>query len=164
MIQGSYIKFHQTSGYSTASPEIKRVYDGFEIYNFNDMTNPRRPVEDSDYKPTTLQLLAISYHYAPTFFDTKKQQKHSNGQKNKYSNTSTFYRRPKSWSSTLYYLRKRSACGYNLGNYHRRTWTTGQTRSTHGTISIKKYTTPSTTTSTSTPTTFPTTTDNQHNN
>eukprot|EP00971_Amphidinium_carterae_P045102 887366-Amphidinium_carterae.1 len=76
MIQRSYIKLHPTSGYSTATPEIKRVYDGFEIYNFNDLTNPRKPMEDSDYKATTLQqLLAISYHYAPTFFDTMKQQK-----------------------------------------------------------------------------------------
>eukprot|EP00971_Amphidinium_carterae_P279022 5538977-Amphidinium_carterae.4 len=71
MIQRSYVKFHPTSGYNRATSEIQRVYDGFEIYNFNDRANPRRPVEDSDYMPTTLQqLLAISYDYAPTVFIT----------------------------------------------------------------------------------------------
>eukprot|EP00971_Amphidinium_carterae_P141714 2807476-Amphidinium_carterae.1 len=48
-------------------------YDGL-----SQRMNPRRPVDDqdSDYTATTLQqLLAISYHYAPTFFDTVKLQK-----------------------------------------------------------------------------------------
>eukprot|EP00971_Amphidinium_carterae_P095749 1894967-Amphidinium_carterae.2 len=78
MVQRSYIKFHPTTGYHRATEEIQRFYDGFEIYNFNDKANPRRPVEDSDYAPTTMQqLLAISY-YAPTFFDTMKLQKLDN--------------------------------------------------------------------------------------
>eukprot|EP00971_Amphidinium_carterae_P069216 1369580-Amphidinium_carterae.4 len=76
MMQRSYIKYHPTSGYSTATPEMKRVYDGYEVYNFDDVMNPWKPVEDSDYNATMLQeLLAIGYHYAPTFFDTMKQQK-----------------------------------------------------------------------------------------
>eukprot|EP00971_Amphidinium_carterae_P106225 2103708-Amphidinium_carterae.1 len=113
MIQRSYIKYHPTSGYKTATPEIKRVYDGFEVYNYHEERNPRRAVttniKDEDWKPMGLtQLLGISLHYAPTFsnmidlttFDNK------DGKKNKYDNMSTFYRIPSYSSSTSYYLRK----------------------------------------------------------
>eukprot|EP00971_Amphidinium_carterae_P026124 515198-Amphidinium_carterae.2 len=36
MIQASYIKFHPTTRYHRATREIRRFYDGFQIYNFND--------------------------------------------------------------------------------------------------------------------------------
>eukprot|EP00971_Amphidinium_carterae_P110895 2196691-Amphidinium_carterae.1 len=74
MIQRSYVKFHPTTGYDRRTSEIRLFYDGFEIYNW---MNPRRLVDDqdNDCTATTLQQLAISYHYAPTFFDTMKLQK-----------------------------------------------------------------------------------------
>eukprot|EP00971_Amphidinium_carterae_P241690 4798791-Amphidinium_carterae.3 len=62
MLQRSYITQHPTSGYKTATKDIKRV-------------KPKEP-EDEDNKTTGLQqLLSISLHYVPTFFDTLKQQK-----------------------------------------------------------------------------------------
>eukprot|EP00971_Amphidinium_carterae_P258571 5132007-Amphidinium_carterae.1 len=79
MIQASYIKFHPTSGYNRATPEVKRYYDGFQIYNFNDAYNPQQPVDDSESKAATLQqVLAVSYHYAPKFFDAMNAQKLTN--------------------------------------------------------------------------------------
>eukprot|EP00971_Amphidinium_carterae_P088373 1748403-Amphidinium_carterae.1 len=77
MIQRSYIKYHPTGGYKTATPEIKRVYDGFEVYNYNEERNPRKPlltnIKDDDYKHMgQSQLLSISYQYAPNFFNTMK--------------------------------------------------------------------------------------------
>eukprot|EP00971_Amphidinium_carterae_P044775 880817-Amphidinium_carterae.1 len=107
MVQRSYIKYHPTSGYKTATPEMKRVYDGFEVYNYMDRRNPRRPIEtdakDDDNKPMGLQqLLGISLHYAPNFFNTMKHQRLDNlrqqgwedGKKHKYDNMNKFYRTP----------------------------------------------------------------------
>eukprot|EP00971_Amphidinium_carterae_P146359 2901021-Amphidinium_carterae.1 len=51
-------------------------YDGFEIYNFNDRFNPNKPINEDETKSTTpQQLLSISNHYAPDFFNTMKLQK-----------------------------------------------------------------------------------------
>eukprot|EP00971_Amphidinium_carterae_P215798 4283572-Amphidinium_carterae.1 len=74
MLQRSCITQHPTSDYKTAPKEIKRVYDGFEVYNYLDKVQPKEP-EDEDNKKTWLQqLLSISLHYAPTFFDNLKKQ------------------------------------------------------------------------------------------
>eukprot|EP00971_Amphidinium_carterae_P290093 5759848-Amphidinium_carterae.2 len=81
MLQRSYIKHHPTSGYKTATPEMKRVYDGFEVYNYHEKNNPRKPIDmkDDDYRPMGLtQLLGISLHYAPNFFNTMKTQRLDN--------------------------------------------------------------------------------------
>eukprot|EP00971_Amphidinium_carterae_P258292 5126931-Amphidinium_carterae.3 len=79
MVQRSYIKFHPMTGYHRATAEIRRFYDGFEIYNFNDKFNPQRPIDDSNDDPATLQqVLTISYHYAPNFFNRMKNQKLDN--------------------------------------------------------------------------------------
>eukprot|EP00971_Amphidinium_carterae_P213985 4246549-Amphidinium_carterae.1 len=74
MMQRSYIRFHPTTGYHRATPEIREFYDGFEIYNFK--FNPNKPINEDETKSTTLQeLLAISYSYAPDLFNTMKLQK-----------------------------------------------------------------------------------------
>eukprot|EP00971_Amphidinium_carterae_P024284 479161-Amphidinium_carterae.1 len=58
------------------------------------MTN----IKDDDYKPMKLtQLLGISYHYAPTFFNTMKIQRldnlrRQNWPEEKYDNMSTEYK------------------------------------------------------------------------
>eukprot|EP00971_Amphidinium_carterae_P008256 163058-Amphidinium_carterae.2 len=83
MIQQSYIKYHPTSGYKTATPEMKRVYDGFEVFNYHKERNPRGATttnaKDEDWKHMGLtQLLGISLHYAPTFFNTMKIQQLDN--------------------------------------------------------------------------------------
>eukprot|EP00971_Amphidinium_carterae_P044776 880818-Amphidinium_carterae.1 len=83
MVQRSYIKYHPTSGCKTAIPEMKRVYDGFEVYNYRYRRNPRRPIEtdarEDDNKPMELQqLLGISLHYAPNFFNTMRHQRLDN--------------------------------------------------------------------------------------
>eukprot|EP00971_Amphidinium_carterae_P180870 3587932-Amphidinium_carterae.2 len=76
MIQQSYIKHHPTSSYKTATLEMRRVYDGFEVYNYMEKMNPRKPVENDDNKSMGLQqLLGISLHYAPNFFNTIKLQR-----------------------------------------------------------------------------------------
>eukprot|EP00971_Amphidinium_carterae_P267280 5301918-Amphidinium_carterae.2 len=75
MRHASYVKYHYTSGYHRATPEIKWYDEGFQIYNFNDKCNPQQPVDEDDNRATTLQqLLAITYHYAPHFFDAMKEQ------------------------------------------------------------------------------------------
>eukprot|EP00971_Amphidinium_carterae_P082987 1641703-Amphidinium_carterae.1 len=74
MLQRSYSTQHPTSGYKTATKEIKRVYDGYEVDNYLDKVQPKEP-EDEDNKKTWLQqLLSISLHYATTFFDNLKKQ------------------------------------------------------------------------------------------
>eukprot|EP00971_Amphidinium_carterae_P334593 6469951-Amphidinium_carterae.1 len=79
MTQTNYIKFHPTTGYHRATEEIRRFYDGFQIYNSNDKFNPQRPIDDNDNNPATLQqLLSIRYYYAPNFFDALKNQKLDN--------------------------------------------------------------------------------------
>eukprot|EP00971_Amphidinium_carterae_P047796 941115-Amphidinium_carterae.2 len=65
------------TGYHSATKEIKRFYDGFEITSTTKQTHD--DIEENDDAPTTLQqLLSISYYYAPTFFDTMKLQKLDN--------------------------------------------------------------------------------------
>eukprot|EP00971_Amphidinium_carterae_P016532 326607-Amphidinium_carterae.2 len=82
MIQRSNIKFRDfrpTTGYHKATEEIKRFYDGFQIYNFSDPFNPQRAIDDiNDDSVTLQQLLSINYHYAPNFFSTMKNQKLDN--------------------------------------------------------------------------------------
>eukprot|EP00971_Amphidinium_carterae_P127259 2521792-Amphidinium_carterae.1 len=76
MMQRSYIRFHPTTAYHRATPEIRQFYDGFEIYNFENRLIPQKPIDEDDAKHATLQqLLSISYHYAPNFFDTMKLKK-----------------------------------------------------------------------------------------
>eukprot|EP00971_Amphidinium_carterae_P011582 227877-Amphidinium_carterae.1 len=90
MIQWSYIKHHPTSGYKTATKEIQRVYDGFEIYNYMDKTNPRKPLEDDDNTSMGLQqLLGISLHRTssrPSNYSNLTAYDIKDGKKSKYDN------------------------------------------------------------------------------
>eukprot|EP00971_Amphidinium_carterae_P257250 5107004-Amphidinium_carterae.1 len=76
LMQGSYITQHPTSGYSKATKEIKRVYEGFKLYNYLDKVKPKVPQDEECNAWTALQqLLGLSLHYAPTFFSTITKQK-----------------------------------------------------------------------------------------
>eukprot|EP00971_Amphidinium_carterae_P001348 26783-Amphidinium_carterae.1 len=76
MLQRRYITLHPTSGYKTATTEIKRVYDGFEVKYYLDIVKKKRTkkTEKEEDKTWLQKLLSISWHYAPTFFENLKQQ------------------------------------------------------------------------------------------
>eukprot|EP00971_Amphidinium_carterae_P226241 4487493-Amphidinium_carterae.1 len=145
MLQRSCITQHPTSGYKTATKEIKRVYDGFEVYNYLDKVKPKEP-EDEDNKKTWLQkLLSISLHArhslttsrSKTSIDYEKKDGKKQAQVQQHEQV----------------LQKTKILELYIDEYHRATWTTLQTHDMATTTSTWKYNTPSTTSLTCTSTT-----------
>eukprot|EP00971_Amphidinium_carterae_P000938 18293-Amphidinium_carterae.1 len=149
MLQRSYITQHPTSGYNTATMEIKRVYDGFEVKNYLGKVQKKKKTKETEEEgeKTWLQkLLSISWHCAPTFSENLKQQnfntlrdegwdeaqvQHCNNNMNK------LYGLPKYWSYTQYYHNGLWTLGHYLEQYHRATWRTLQTTDMATTTSIR---------------------------
>eukprot|EP00971_Amphidinium_carterae_P222566 4417476-Amphidinium_carterae.2 len=84
--QKSYITLHPTSQYTSSTPEIRRIYDGFENNDYlADLRKRRREIHQTRREgqeleecinATTLmqRLLTMSLHYAPDFFKTITMQ------------------------------------------------------------------------------------------
>eukprot|EP00971_Amphidinium_carterae_P015341 302841-Amphidinium_carterae.1 len=85
--QRSYIVRHPTSQYEKSSPQIKRIYDGFETEDYVEKQRKKikevrnrglsqEELPECQNSTTLLQrLLSMSLHYAPDFFKTLKEQK-----------------------------------------------------------------------------------------
>eukprot|EP00971_Amphidinium_carterae_P128092 2537399-Amphidinium_carterae.1 len=138
---------HPTSGYKTATTEIKRVYDGFEVENYFDTVKKKRTkdTEKEEDKTRLQKLLSISCHYTPTFFENLKQQNFDSLRdadlkklKHNYINGLQKY-----WSSTQYYHNGLWTPGHYLAQYQGATWRILQTTDMTTTTSTRKYNTPS---------------------
>eukprot|EP00971_Amphidinium_carterae_P235936 4682187-Amphidinium_carterae.1 len=74
-MQRSYITHHPTSGYKKATPEVQRVYEGFEQENYLDKYIPKvLPNEECNATTSLQRLLSLSLHYAPNFFNMLTKQ------------------------------------------------------------------------------------------
>eukprot|EP00971_Amphidinium_carterae_P243757 4841153-Amphidinium_carterae.1 len=101
----AYMRFHPTTGYHQATPEIREFYDGFKIYNFDDKFNPNKPQRGRDevYNATAAtinqrQLSTRLLQHKEATEDGLPTREGST--KNKYNIEKQSYNERKSWSST----------------------------------------------------------------
>eukprot|EP00971_Amphidinium_carterae_P157677 3125518-Amphidinium_carterae.1 len=120
LLQRSCITLHPTSGYKTATTEITRVCDGFEVENYLDTVKKKRTKDTEKEEDKTMQdLKKLKSNYIKKLYGLQKY-----------------------WSSTHYYHNGLWTPGHYLAQYQRATWRILRTTDMAITTSTRKCNTP----------------------